>query len=180
LFLVGCPGERRSALSQEMRDSAGLNATWLIACQPRTATSMASAVPWVFPMRSYSGDALGILTRIRRISLHRATGGLGLSGLHRCHPMLQEEGEARSAEIDVAEDDTAPVPTSTPVAQEETGEAATRMLAEAVANPLFYLVGGLVAIKLVASLGEQVRKIEFGATGDDQGRLAMLRLQSRL
>ena len=94
--------------------------------------------------------------------------------------MLQEEGEARSAEIDVAEDDAAPVPTSPPVAEEETGEAATRMLAEAVANPLFYLVGGLVAIKLVASLGEQVRKIRFGATGDDQGRLAMLRLQSRL
>jgi len=71
--------------------------------------------------------------------------------------MLQEEGEARSAENDIAEDDAEPVPSSPVVTEEEAGEAATRMLAEAVANPLFYLVGGLVAIRLVASLGEQVR-----------------------
>jgi light-harvesting complex II chlorophyll a/b binding protein 7 len=48
---------------------------------------------------------------------------------------------------------------SSAVPAEESGEAATRMLAETVANPLFYLVGGLVAIKLVASLGEQVGAI---------------------
>lgn len=34
LFLVGCPGERRPALNQAVRGSAGLNATRLPACQP--------------------------------------------------------------------------------------------------------------------------------------------------
>eukprot|EP00854_Cymbomonas_tetramitiformis_P003677 gene3677-4612_t len=41
----------------------------------------------------------------------------------------------------------------------DTSADAAKLLAEIVANPLFYLVAGLGAIKLVASLGEQVGAI---------------------
>jgi len=57
-------------------------------------------------------------------------------------------------------DTSTPAPKEEPEKeQEDIATAFTRNLAEILANPIFYIVGGLAAIKLVSMLGEQVGTI---------------------